>query len=81
MNIGDEVTVNAKVIGLSESGNPIIQFSSGVRVLVKKEDINTVIMDEKSKSCSNCKYSKRATSQEPCCRCDIHDNPFFERKE
>lgn len=43
MNIGDEVTVNAKVIGLSESGNPIIQFSSGVRVLVKKEDINTVI--------------------------------------
>lgn len=42
MNIGDEVTVNAKVIGLSESGNPIIQFSSGVRVLVKKEDINTI---------------------------------------
>ena len=41
-NIGDDVTLNAKVINISDSGNPIIRTNSGVKMLVKAEDINTV---------------------------------------
>lgn len=39
---GDIVTLNADVIGVTESGNLIIRFKSGVKVLVKASDINTV---------------------------------------
>ena len=39
---GDIVTLNADVIGVTESGNLIIRFRSGVKVLVKASDINTV---------------------------------------
>lgn len=39
---GDIVTLNAEVIGVTGSGNPIVRFNSGVKVLVKYSDINTV---------------------------------------
>lgn len=39
---GDIVTLNADVIGVTESENLIIRFRSGVKVLVKTSDINTV---------------------------------------
>lgn len=39
---GDEVTFNATVIGVTESGNPIVKFNSGIRMLLKKSDVNTV---------------------------------------
>lgn len=39
---GDIVTLNADVIGVTESGNLIVRFKSGVKVLVKASDINTV---------------------------------------
>lgn len=41
LKIGDDVSLNAKVIGLSESHNPILQFKSGIKVLVRITDINT----------------------------------------
>lgn len=41
-NKGDEVTFNATVIGVTESGNPIVKFNSGIRMLLKKSDVNTV---------------------------------------
>lgn len=39
---GDIVTLNADVIGVTKSGNLTIRFKSGVKVLVKASDINTV---------------------------------------
>lgn len=42
MNIGDEVVVGGRVIGISESDNPIIEFKSGIRVLVKASDIKSI---------------------------------------
>ena len=39
---GDIVTLNAEVIGVTGSGNPIVRFNSGVKVLVKYSDINTI---------------------------------------
>ena len=41
MKIGDDVTLNAKIIAMSESKNPIIELKSGVKMLVKASDINT----------------------------------------
>ena len=38
-HIGDDVTLNARVIGVTLSGNPIVKFPSGTRVLVKESDI------------------------------------------
>lgn len=42
MNIDDEVTINAVIIGMTESGNPIIKTPAGVKMLVKASDIVTV---------------------------------------
>lgn len=39
---GDIVTLNAEVIGVTGSGNPIVRFNSGVKVLAKYSDINTI---------------------------------------
>ena len=37
--VNDIVTINAKVIAISEAGNPIIQFPCGVKCLIKARDI------------------------------------------
>lgn len=42
LHINDDVTVNAKVIDVTASGNPIIRTNSGIKMLVKASDINTV---------------------------------------
>ena len=42
VHVGDEVSLNAKVITVSVSGNPIVEFKSGVRVLVRESDLNTI---------------------------------------
>ena len=42
MNIGDEVIISAKVVGITESNNPIIQVKSGVRMLIKESDIKSI---------------------------------------
>ena len=42
VNVGDEVTLNAIVVAVSESGNPIIKINSGYRFLVRETDINTI---------------------------------------
>ena len=42
MKVGDEVTVSAVIVGISEAGNPIIQFPCGVKCLVKASDIKTI---------------------------------------
>ena len=39
---GDEVTINAIVINVSESGNPIVRLRNGMRLLVKDSDITSV---------------------------------------
>ena len=39
---GDEVTINAIVINLSESGNPIVRLKNGMRLLIKDSDITSV---------------------------------------
>ena len=38
----DEVTINATVIELTASGNPIVRISSGGKFLIKPSDINTI---------------------------------------
>ena len=40
--VNDIVTVNAKVIAISEAGNPIIQFPCGVKCLIKAKDVISV---------------------------------------
>lgn len=42
VHIGDDVSLNAKVVTVSVSGNPVIEFKSGVRVLVRESDLNTI---------------------------------------
>ena len=42
MNVDDEVTINAVIIGMTESGNPIIKTPAGVKMLVKASDVVTV---------------------------------------
>ena len=42
MSIGDIVTVNATIVGITVGNNPIIQVDSGVRMLIKESDINTI---------------------------------------
>jgi hypothetical protein len=42
MKIGDDVIISAKVIGITENNNPIIQVKSGVRMLIKESDIKSV---------------------------------------
>ena len=49
MNIDDEVTINAVIIGMTESGNPIIKTPAGVKMLVKASDVVTVKVPEKKK--------------------------------
>ena len=42
MNIGDIVTINATIVGITAGQNPIIQVDSGVRMLIRESDINTI---------------------------------------
>ena len=42
INVGDEVTVNAVVVGITAGGNPVIKLKSGNRFLIKESDINTI---------------------------------------
>lgn len=39
MKVGDKVIIKAEIIAISEAGNPIIKTESGVKMLVKKTDI------------------------------------------
>lgn len=41
MTVGDDVTLNAKVIFVTASGNPIVALNSGHKILVRPSDINT----------------------------------------
>ena len=42
MKKNDDVTLNAVVIDITASGNPIIKLPSGITFLVKASDINTI---------------------------------------
>ena len=42
INVNDIVTINARVIAISEAGNPIIQFPCGVKCLIKARDVISV---------------------------------------
>ena len=42
MKAGDEVTINATIIELTASGNPIVKIPSGGRFLIKSTDVNTI---------------------------------------
>jgi len=42
INIGDDVTINAVVIGVTESGNAIIKFKKGDKTLITPNEINTI---------------------------------------
>lgn len=42
MNVNYEVTINAVIIGITESGNPIIKTPAGVKMLIKASDVVTV---------------------------------------
>ena len=42
MEIGDIVTINATIIHITASGNPVIQIGSGNKFLIKESDINTI---------------------------------------
>lgn len=42
MQAGDEITINATIIELTASGNPIVRIPSGGKFLIKPSDINTI---------------------------------------
>lgn len=42
MNIGDDVTICGQIIDMTVSGNPIIKTRSGIKILIKPEDIKTI---------------------------------------
>ena len=42
INIGDEITINTTIIGITAGGNPIIKLNSGNRFLIKESDINAI---------------------------------------
>lgn len=42
INVGDDVTINAVVVDITESGNAIIKLKKGGKVLVSPEEINTI---------------------------------------
>lgn len=39
---GDEITINATIVELTASGNPIIKIPSGGKFLIKASDVNTI---------------------------------------
>jgi hypothetical protein len=41
INPGDNVTINAKVVDITSSGNLIVKFKKGNRVLVCPDELNT----------------------------------------
>lgn len=41
-SVGDEVTINATVIHVTASGNPIVKLKGGYKFLIKPSDINTI---------------------------------------
>lgn len=42
LKIGDDVTINATIVGITPNNNPIIKLGSGIKFLVKETDINTI---------------------------------------
>ena len=42
MNIGDDVIISGQIIDMTVSGNPIIKTRSGIKILIKPEDIKTI---------------------------------------
>lgn len=46
MSIGDKVMLEGTIITISASGNPIVEFKSGIRMLVKQTDIVTNVEKE-----------------------------------
>ena len=42
MNIGDEITINATIVDKTDSGNLVVRFKKGGKVLICPEDVNTV---------------------------------------
>ena len=58
MNIGDEVIIAAKVVGITESNNPIIQVKSGVRMLIKESDIKMAFISYDGFVYSDCQLEK-----------------------
>lgn len=42
MNIGDDVTICGQIIDMTVSGNPVIKTRSGIKILIKPEDIKTI---------------------------------------
>lgn len=68
VQVNDIITVNAKVIAISEAGNPIIQFPCGVKCLIKARDVIGVRHCE-GDSCKffNTKKCIRKVSNGPVC--------------
>lgn len=42
MKAGDEITINATIVELTASGNPIVKIPSGGKFLIKASDVNTI---------------------------------------
>lgn len=42
INIGDDITINAKVIDITTSGNVIIKTKKGGKILISPDEINTI---------------------------------------
>lgn len=42
MKIGDDVTINAVIVDVTESGNYVVKLKKGGKVLVCPSEINTV---------------------------------------
>ena len=40
--IGDIVTLNATIIGITSSKNPIVKLDSGIKFLIRESDINSI---------------------------------------
>lgn len=42
INIGDDVTINAQVVDITESGNVIAKLKKGGKILISPFEINTI---------------------------------------
>ena len=42
INIGDDVTINAVIVDVTESGNYVVKLKKGGKVLVCPDEVNTV---------------------------------------
>ena len=42
ISIGDDVIISGQIVDITVCGNPVIKTRSGIKILIKPEDIKTI---------------------------------------